>query len=45
MRWVEHVGRMGETTKPYKILVEKPEGKISCGRPSRRWKIQYYNGR
>jgi hypothetical protein len=28
---------MGEERKVYKVLVEKPEGKRSCGRPVRRW--------
>jgi hypothetical protein len=37
MRWAEHVARMGETRKAYKILVGKPEGKRPLGRPRRRW--------
>jgi hypothetical protein len=28
---------MGETRNEYRILVGKPEGKRSRGRPSRRW--------
>jgi hypothetical protein len=28
---------MGEERKVYKVLVGKPEGKRSLGRPSRRW--------
>jgi hypothetical protein len=28
---------MGETRNAYRILVGKPEGKISLGRPRRRW--------
>jgi hypothetical protein len=28
---------MGEERKVYKVLVGKPEGKISLGRPRRRW--------
>jgi hypothetical protein len=28
---------MGEERKVYKVLVEKPEGKIPPGRPRRRW--------
>jgi hypothetical protein len=28
---------MGEVRNAYKILVEKPEGKKSLGRPSHRW--------
>jgi hypothetical protein len=27
MRWAEHVARMGEERKLYKVLVRKPEGK------------------
>jgi hypothetical protein len=37
MRWAEHVARMGEERKLYKVLVEKPEEKIPLGRPRRRW--------
>jgi hypothetical protein len=37
MRWAEHVARMGETRNAYKILVGKPEGKRTQGRPRRRW--------
>jgi hypothetical protein len=37
MRWAEHVVRMGEERKVYKVLVEKPEGKTPLGRPRRRW--------
>jgi hypothetical protein len=36
-RWVEHVSRMGEERKVYKVLVGKPEGKRPLGRPRRRW--------
>jgi hypothetical protein len=28
MRWAEHVARMQEKRNAYRILVEKPEGKI-----------------
>jgi hypothetical protein len=28
---------MGEKRNPYRILVEKPEGKRSLGKPRRRW--------
>jgi hypothetical protein len=31
------VARMGEERKVYKVLVAKPEGKITLGRPRRRW--------
>jgi hypothetical protein len=37
MRWAGHVARMGETKNAYRILVGKPEGKRSLGRPRRRW--------
>jgi hypothetical protein len=37
IRWAGHVARMGEERKVYKVLVGKPEGKRSLGRPRRRW--------
>jgi hypothetical protein len=37
MRWVGHVARMGEKVNAYRILVGKPEGRSSLGRPRRRW--------
>jgi hypothetical protein len=37
MRWAGHVARMGATKNAYRILVERPEGKIPLGRPRRRW--------
>jgi hypothetical protein len=37
MRWAEHVARMGEKRKAYKLLVGKPEGKKPLGRPKCRW--------
>jgi len=37
MRWAGHVVRMGEDRGVYRVLVEKPEGKRSLGRPRRRW--------
>jgi hypothetical protein len=37
MRWVGHVARMGEKRNAYRLLVGKPEGKRSLGRPRRRW--------
>jgi hypothetical protein len=33
IRWVEHVAYMGEIKNTRKILVGKPEGKKSLGRP------------
>jgi hypothetical protein len=38
MRWAEHVARMGEERRVYRVLVGKSEGKRSFGRPRRRWK-------
>jgi hypothetical protein len=32
MRWAGHVTRMGEKGNAYRLLVGKPEGKISLGR-------------
>jgi hypothetical protein len=37
MRWVGHVGHMGERRGLYMILVEIPEGKSLLGRPMHRW--------
>jgi PAS domain-containing protein len=37
MRWTGHVARMGEERKVYKVLVVKPEGRRSLGRPRRSW--------
>jgi hypothetical protein len=34
---VGHVARMGEKRNVYGLLVGKPEGKRSLGRPRRRW--------
>ena len=36
-RWVGHVARMEEGRGVHKVLVGKPEGKRSLGRPTRRW--------
>jgi hypothetical protein len=36
-RWAGHVKRMGEKRNAYRILVGKPEGNSSLGRPRRRW--------
>jgi hypothetical protein len=36
MIWAGHVARMGEQNT-YRVLVGKPEGKRSLGRPRRRW--------
>jgi hypothetical protein len=37
MRWAAHVARMGERSGAYRILVGRPEGRRSLGRPRRRW--------
>jgi len=37
MRWAGHVARMVEKRGIYRVLVWKPEGKRSLGRPRRRW--------
>jgi len=38
MRWAGHVARVMERRNAYRILVGKPEGKRSVGRPRRRRK-------
>ena len=37
MRWTGHVARMGEGRDAHRVLVGKPEGKRTFGRPRRRW--------
>jgi hypothetical protein len=37
MRWVSHVARFGEKRNACRLLVGKPEGKRSLGRPRCRW--------
>jgi hypothetical protein len=37
MRWAEHVARVGEGRGVHRVLVGKPEGTRSLGRPKRRW--------
>ena len=37
MRWEGNVPRMGEGRGVHRVLVGKPEGKRSLGRPRRRW--------
>jgi hypothetical protein len=37
MRWAGHVARMRERRSVYRVLVGRPEGKRSLGRPRRRW--------
>jgi hypothetical protein len=37
MRWAEHVARLGEGRGVYRVLMGKPEGGRSLGRPKLRW--------
>jgi hypothetical protein len=37
MRWAGHVAGMGEKRNAYRLLLGKPEGNRSLGRPRRRW--------
>jgi hypothetical protein len=37
MKWAGHVTGIGEDRKVYKVLVGKPEGKRTLGRPRCRW--------
>ncbi|KAJ4444243.1 hypothetical protein ANN_06034 [Periplaneta americana] len=37
LRWAGHVARMGESRNAYRVLVERPEGIRTLGRPRRRW--------
>ena len=37
MRWAGHVAHMCEERGVYRVLVGKPEGKRSLGRPRHRW--------
>ena len=37
IRWAGHVARMGEGRGVHRVLMGKPEGKRSLGRPRRRW--------
>ncbi|KAJ4426503.1 hypothetical protein ANN_27317 [Periplaneta americana] len=37
LRWAWHVARMSESRNSYRVLVGRPEGKRSLGRPRRRW--------
>jgi hypothetical protein len=38
MRWAGRVAHIGRRRSPYRVLVEKPEGRRSPGRPRSRWK-------
>jgi len=37
MRWAGHVACMGEKRGAYRVLVGKPEGNRSLGRPRHKW--------
>jgi len=37
MGWAKHVARVWDRRGVYRILMEKPEGKIPLGRPRRSW--------
>ena len=37
MRWTGNLARMEERRGVYRVLMGKPEGKRSRGRPTRRW--------
>ena len=37
LRWAGHVARMEEGRNVFKILIGKPAGKRTLGRPRRRW--------
>jgi len=37
MRWAGHVARMGERRGVHTVLMGKPEGKRSVGKPRCRW--------
>jgi len=38
MRWAGHVARMGGRRSVYRVVVWRPEGKRTFGKPGRRWK-------
>jgi hypothetical protein len=44
MIWAGHVACMGERRGAYRIVVDKPVGKIQLGRPRRQWKDNTYMG-
>jgi hypothetical protein len=39
MRWAGHVAGMGERKDAYRVLVGRPKGMRSLGRPRRRWHV------
>lgn len=46
-QWTGHLTIMGETKNIYKNFLGKPVGKLSLGRPRRKWKhnIKMYAGK
>jgi len=44
MRWAGHVARMGERRYVCGVLVGKPDGERSLGRPMRRWENNIKKG-
>jgi hypothetical protein len=44
MRWSGLVARMGDRRSAYRVLVWRPEGKTSLGRPRRRWEDNIKTG-
>jgi hypothetical protein len=39
LRWAGHIARVGESTGAYRVLVGKPEGRRSLGRPRYRREV------
>jgi hypothetical protein len=39
MQWLGHVAHMGDRRDAYSILVGRPNGKRTLGKPRHRWKI------
>ncbi|KAJ4439113.1 hypothetical protein ANN_15070 [Periplaneta americana] len=44
LRWAGHVARMDESRNAYRVLIGRPEGKRSLGRPRRRWEDNGFEG-
>ena len=39
MRWAGHEAVVGERRGVYRVLADRPEGRIALGRPRRRWEV------
>jgi hypothetical protein len=37
LRWARHIACIGQSRNGYRVLVRKPEGRRSLGRPRHRW--------